>query len=96
MPKAFSQAQNVPNPFNPSTSISYTVPEGSTVKVFLEIFNLRGQLVQILVDEVREAGDYSVIWDGTNKTGQKISSRVYFYHLRAGDFVQTRKMVLLK
>jgi sulfatase-modifying factor enzyme 1/flagellar hook capping protein FlgD/two component regulator with propeller domain len=96
LPKAFSLAQNAPNPFNPSTTIAFSIPEGKSVKVVLEIFNIRGQLVQNLVDEVREAGTYSVVWDGTNKTGRKISSGVYFYRLRAGKFVQTRKMVVLK
>ena len=96
LPRAFALAQNVPNPFNPSTTISYNVPEGSTVRVRLEIFNLRGQLVRTLVDELREAGAYSVVWDGKDRTGRDVSSGVYFYRLRAGDFIQTRKMVLLK
>jgi len=97
LPKAFALAQNSPNPFNPSTTISYSVPEGrSQVRVSLEIYDLRGRRVRSLVDEARDAGVYTVFWDGLDEQGGRVSSGVYFYRMRAGDFVQTRKMVLLK
>jgi len=96
LPKVFSLAQNSPNPFNPATTISYSVPEGASVHVTLKVYNIRGTLVRTLVDVVREPGRYTVFWDGTDEAGRQVSSGVYFYRMIAGDFVQTRKMVLLK
>jgi ligand-binding sensor domain-containing protein len=96
LPKAFSLAQNVPNPFNPSTTISYSVPEGNPVHVSLKLYDIRGRQICTLVDELRDAGVYNVFWDGTDEVGRRVSSGVYFYRIQAGDFVQTRKMVLLK
>ena len=96
LPKAMALAQNSPNPFNPSTTISFTVAEGSAVHVSLKIYDLRGHLVRTLVNEVRDASTYNVFWDGTNEVGRLVSSGVYFYRMQAGDFNQTRKMVLLK
>jgi flagellar hook assembly protein FlgD len=60
------------------------------------VYNLRGQKVVTLVDELKEAGDYSVNWNGTNSSGQRVSSGVYFYRMSAGDFSAMRKMVILK
>ncbi|HUU30027.1 MAG TPA: PQQ-binding-like beta-propeller repeat protein [archaeon] len=96
LPKVFSLSQNSPNPFNPSTTISYSVPEGHTMFVTLKVYDLRGRLVQTLVNELREASNYSVFWDGTDLSGRKVASGVYFYRLQAGEFTRTRKMVLLK
>ena len=86
--------QNYPNPFNPQTEIAYTLPEGSYVK--LEIYNLLGQKVKVLVDEYQSAGTKKVVWDGRNENGEKVSSGIYFYRLDAGNYVQTKKMSLLK
>ena len=98
LPKSFSLAQNSPNPFNPSTSIQYEIPpEINAVPVRLEIYGLRGQKVSVLVDHTSQpAGTYTVHWDGKDSYGRPVSSGVYFYRLKAGDFVATRKMVLLK
>jgi hypothetical protein len=96
LPRVFSLSQNSPNPFNPSTTIAFTVPEGNKEKVTFEIFDLRGGLVKKLVDEVREGGFYTVFWDGTSDSGFAAASGVYFYRLRAGNYSQVRKMVLLK
>ena len=96
LPKTLSLAQNVPNPFNPATTISYSVPEGTLVKVTLKVYDIRGRLVRTLVDEVREPGSYTVFWDGKDDNGWHVSSGVYLYRMRSGDFLQTRKMVLLK
>lgn len=97
LPKVSSLAQNSPNPFNPSTTISYTVaPIESLVPVRLEVFNIRGQLVRTLVNEVVEPGEYSFFWQGLDDHGKELSSGVYFYRLRAGNFVATRKMVIVK
>jgi len=96
LPKSFSMQQNTPNPFNPSTTITYTVAEGSPVRIRLEVYDLRGAVIRVLVDEERDPGTYNVFWDGTDKHGAAVGSGVYFYRMRAGDFVRTRKMVLLK
>jgi len=96
LPKAFSLSQNTPNPFNPSTTINYSVPEGASVIVSLKVYDIRGRLVRTLADGSREPGTHTVLWDGTDESGQQASSGIYIYRLRAGDFVQTRKMVLLK
>ena len=97
LPKSFSLSQNHPNPFNPSTTIYYTVPENSPDMVLkLTVFNIRGQLVKTLIDMPQGPGTYSVNWDGRNSDGRQVSSGIYFYRLVAGDYVSTRKMVLLK
>ncbi|MFC1614454.1 FlgD immunoglobulin-like domain containing protein, partial [Gemmatimonadota bacterium] len=96
LPKAFSLAQNVPNPFNPSTTINFDVPQETSVNVTLKIFNIRGRLVNTLVNDKRQSGTYSVFWDGTDDLGRQVPSGVYFYRMQAGNFIQTRKMVLLK
>jgi len=96
LPKAFALEQNSPNPFNPATTINYNVPEGNSVHVRLDIFDIRGRLVRTLVDADRDAGTYHVLWDGTDAGGRHLASGVYLYRIHAGQFVQTRKMVLLK
>ncbi len=96
LPKVFALGQNTPNPFNPSTSISFQVPQGESARVSLEIFNIRGMKVRTLIDAVREPGEYTLFWDGRDADGRKASSGVYFYRMRAGEFTQTRKMVILK
>jgi FlgD Ig-like domain len=97
LPKAFGLSQNFPNPFNPSTGISYTIPDVSgDITVKLNIFNIRGQLVKTLVDKTQEPGVYTVNWEGNDNQGRKVGSGVYFYRIKAGDFNSTRKMVLLK
>jgi len=96
LPKSFSLSQNYPNPFNPLTTISYDVPSGKPVHVSLKVYDIRGRLIHTLADGIREPGVYKVFWDGSTKRGGKVSSGVYFYRMQAGEFVQTRKMVLLK
>ena len=96
LPRAFTLDQNMPNPFNPSTTITYTVPVGSAQRVTLEVFDLRGKNVRTLVDKVVRPGLHSVFWHGDDNSGRSVGSGVYFYRLRAGDFSQTRKMVMLK
>ena len=97
LPRKFSLAQNQPNPFNPSTTISYEIPAGFTQGVNLKVFNLRGQIVITLVKEdKRQPGRYSVFWDGKDEFGRQLPSGVYLYRLESGNYVSTRKMVLLK
>ena len=94
VPKSFNLKQNYPNPFNPTTEIAYSLPEAS--KVTLKIYNITGQLVKTLVNDYKEAGNYKVIWDGRNNSGQKVAAGVYFYQIRTDKFTQTKKMVMLK
>ncbi len=96
LPKAFSLSQNSPNPFNPSTTIKYQVPEGQAAKVQIVVFNVRGQKVITLVNELKESGDFTVNWNGSNTSGQRVSSGVYFYRMSAGEFSAVRKMVIVK
>ena len=87
-------AQNHPNPFNPSTTITFAVPEAGEVK--LAIYNLRGQLIQTLHSGPIAVGQHSVVWDGTDFRGAKVASGIYLYKLQAKDFVATRKLVFTK
>ena len=93
-PSAYSLSQNYPNPFNPETEIWYQLPEAGRVR--LQIFNLLGQSIRILVDDLREAGSYTVIWDGKDSAGEDLPSGIYFYRFDAGEFSSTRRMVLIK
>jgi len=85
---------NYPNPFNPITTIRYSVSKDCRVK--LKIFNVKGQLIKTLVDGFRKTGGYEVKWNGTNNRGGSLASGVYFYRLEAGQFTETKKMVLLR
>ncbi len=94
-PRVNELTQNYPNPFNPTTTISYSLANRAHVQ--LKVYNVSGQLVRTLVDQVQTPAQVAPItWDGTNNAGTQVSSGVYFYRLVAGDFVRTRKMVLLK
>ncbi|MCP4567722.1 MAG: T9SS type A sorting domain-containing protein [FCB group bacterium] len=94
LPDGYALTQNYPNPFNPTTSIKYNIAE--TQAVTLEIFNVNGQKVKTLVDEVVTAGEHTVNWNSTDENGQKVASGIYMYRLTAGDIVETKKMTLLK
>ncbi len=85
---------NYPNPFNPSTKISFNVPVNSKVK--LAIYNIKGELVNILADREYAPGKYEAFWSGRDDSGRKVSSGIYLYRLTAGNFVQTKRMILLK
>jgi hypothetical protein len=90
----FDLSQNYPNPANPSSTINFKLPESG--KVSLRIFNILGQEVKTLVDEHREAGSYTFIWDGKNNRGLSVPSGIYLYTIKAGDNVVTKKLMLLK
>ncbi|MCP4708745.1 MAG: T9SS type A sorting domain-containing protein, partial [Planctomycetes bacterium] len=94
IPTVYSLSRNYPNPFNPRTTIQFALPEAGQVK--MTIYNSTGQVVKTLVDAEMEAAYHSVQWDGTNDSGQTISSGVYFYKMEAGEFTQTQRMMLLK
>jgi hypothetical protein len=91
---SFSLSQNFPNPFNPITSIQFSLPVSG--RVSLKIYNLAGQEVRILVDEEKRKGEHEVFWDGKDNSGKAVASGIYFYHIRAKNFTETKKMVLLK
>lgn len=94
IPKEFVLNQNFPNPFNPSTTIRYEVPDET--RVTLKVYNLLGQEVRTLVDAVKGSGRYEIRWDGKNASGKEVASGVYLYRLQADKFVQTRKMLFIK
>jgi hypothetical protein len=94
LPTEFDLRQNYPNPFNPQTMIEYALPKSAHVTI--EIYNLLGQKVNVLVDEDQRAGRYQVDWDGKDKDGGELASGIYFYRIQAGDFVKCKKMIMLK
>jgi len=93
-PDKFSLSQNYPNPFNPECNIDYAIPIDCHVR--LSVYNVLGQKIRVLVDEQQSAGYKSVVWDGKDSQGQELTTGVYFYRIQAGDFVESRKMVLIK
>ena len=90
----FQLAQANPNPFTKSTTISFSIASKEHVSV--EVYNILGQKVRTLVDEVLDANSYSRDWDGRSDSGEKVSNGIYFYKMVAGDFSDTKKAVLLK
>ena len=94
VPQAFSLAQNAPNPFNSETVIRFALPQPSQVE--LTIYNLLGQPVAILVQGSSAAGTFSVRWDGRDQAGRAVTSGVYLYQLRAGEYTEVRKLLLLR
>lgn len=94
IPENFTLSQNHPNPFNPTCEIGYALPTDCHVK--LSIYNVLAQRVRVLVDEYQDAGNKSVMWDGKDEQGQDVTSGIYFYRIEAGDFSQSKKMVLLR
>ena len=94
LPNELDLAQNFPNPFNSETSIGFTLPIGSEIE--LSLYNLAGQQVSRLLHGWREPGRYTARWDGRTDTGHNLATGVYIYRLRAGDLVQSRKLLLLR
>ena len=92
--QSYAMSQNYPNPFNPTTAIKYNLPESNYVT--LRIYNMLGQEIRTLVSGQANAGSYNVVWNGKDNFGHSVSSGAYIYQIVAGNFVQTRKMVLLK
>jgi flagellar hook assembly protein FlgD len=109
-----SLLQNIPNPFNSTTTISFTLPPGngtserghegtsdgtpSAIRVTLKVYNILGQEICMLMDDVLESGTCSVVWNGCNDSGDDVPSGVYFYRLSAGtdDQTETGRMILLR
>tara|TARA_B100000945_G_scaffold230379_1_gene186796 strand:+ start:389 stop:1762 length:1374 start_codon:yes stop_codon:yes gene_type:complete len=94
LPQEFALHQNYPNPFNPVTRIRYDLPENSMVNI--TVYDMLGREVNTLVNKVQDAGFKSIIWDATNDYGKSVSAGIYLYQIKAGDFMRTEKMVLLK
>jgi flagellar hook assembly protein FlgD len=93
-PGLFILHQNYPNPFNPTTTIQYELPENSFVNI--RIYDLKGRLVNTLVSKDQTAGYKAIKWAGVDDKGKPVSAGLYLYTIEAGDFRQTKKMVLLK
>jgi subtilisin family serine protease len=94
VPSVFTLDQNYPNPFNPTTEIKFGVPATDLVR--LEVYDIMGRRVATLANEEMTAGTHSVIWNGTNDSGDQVTSGVYFYRLSQGDNTLTKKMIMLK
>jgi len=93
-PRLPKMEQNYPNPFNQITQIKFSLPE--VTRVTLSIYNILGQEVTRLMDEEKARGTYTVIWDGRDKRGTEVASGIYLYQLKAGDFKEQKKMLLIK
>jgi len=96
IPAVIDIRENFPNPFNPSTTLQYAIPEGTSFHVKLNVYDVRGALVRTLVNQIINPGIHSVLWDGTDQTGNKVSSGVYLYRIQAGRFSKTNKMLLIR
>lgn len=94
LPREFSIKQNYPNPFNPATTIEYDLPSRS--HVIIDVYDINGRHVLLLLDQSQSGGRHSVTWSGMDSRGNSVATGVYFYHLRAGDFSESRKMILLR
>ncbi len=94
LPGEYELSQNYPNPFNPSTTIEYSIPVRSYVTI--SIFNTLGQKLRTIVKDSETAGRHAVVWDGKDAYGNAVSSGIYLYQIKAGDFAEARKMLLLK
>ena len=94
LPESFVLNQNYPNPFNPATTIRFEIPGRSHVEIV--VYNLLGQKMMKLLDEVMSAGEHQVTWDGTDSDGRAMPSGIYFYQFKAGDYCEARKVILLR
>ena len=94
LPADYALDQNVPNPFNSSTGLEFALPEPGQVQ--LAVYSLVGQRVATLVEEGREAGRYTITWDGRDDDGRSLATGVYLYRLRAGAHTLTRKLLMLR
>ena len=95
VPTEFALQQNYPNPFNPTTTISYSIPNEAPVT--FEVYNVLGVKIRTLMaGQTKSAGSYIISWDGKNDAGVNMSSGIYLYRIRAGSFVASKKMTLLK
>ena len=94
IPSQYTVHQNYPNPFNPVTTLRYDLPENGYVNI--TIYDMMGRQVKTLINQTQDTGYRSVIWDATNDYGKPVSAGIYLYQIQAGEYMQTKKMVLLK
>jgi len=94
LPNKYVLYQNYPNPFNPVTTLRYNLPQDQMVTI--AIYDMMGRTVRNLINRQETAGYKAIQWDSANDAGVSVSAGLYLYRIQAGDFVQTRKMVLLK
>ncbi|HRX76714.1 MAG TPA: FlgD immunoglobulin-like domain containing protein, partial [Candidatus Cloacimonadota bacterium] len=85
---------NFPNPFNPTTTIRFSMKEAGAVKVM--VYNLKGQLVKNLVDTELSSGNHQIVWDGRDDRGSSVASGIYLYRMESSNFTATNKMMLMK
>ena len=94
IPSQYTLHLNYPNPFNPVTTLRYDLSENGHVNII--IYDMLGRKVKTLINQTQDAGYRSVIWDATNDYGKPVSAGIYLYQIQAGEYIQTKKMVLLK
>ncbi len=94
LPNEFKLAQNYPNPFNPTTTIKYQLPAAG--RVVLTIYNSLGERVKTLVDEIKDAGYYQIVWNGRNEVNTNVATGIYIYRIQSGKFMDIKKMILIK
>ena len=94
IPGEFSLHQNYPNPFNPTTTIEYELPEAQNIQIM--IYDILGRKIRTLLNEYQDIGYRSIHWNAEDDYGRQVSAGMYIYTIQAGEFVQPRKMVLLK
>ena len=96
LPTAYALEKNFPNPFNPSTTIQYSIPADAAGHVELVIYNMTGQKVRTLVSGAQEAGYYNIVWNGADDAGEVVASGIYLYKLVSGNFSKIEKMTFIK
>ena len=94
VPEEYALHQNFPNPFNPNTTIVFEVPESGHIR--LDVYDLLGRQVRTLINEDMPTGFKTIVWDSLNERGIPVSAGIYLYLIQAGEYLQTKKMVLLK
>ena len=94
IPYYYTLHQNNPNPFNPVTILRYDLPEDAMVNI--TIYDMMGRNIKTLINQTQDPGYKSIIWDATNDQGQLVSAGIYLYQIQAGEYISTKKMVLLK
>ena len=94
LPMSFTLFQNYPNPFNPQTFIKIELPHEAFIS--LDVFDIRGRKIRSLVSSIQPGGEYIVPWDGLNDFGQPLTSGIYYYRMQSEDFVDIKRMILLR
>jgi hypothetical protein len=94
IPGIYSLSQNYPNPFNPVTNFSFTLPQQSNVVI--KVYDITGREIKTLINEQLNAGTYKADWNSTDNSGANVSSGVYFYRITAGNYTETKRMMLIK